>query len=779
MDKIKTVKNIAIIVRALNNGGAERVAGLVSKELSKQHNVYLFLLDTENIVYEYGGEIVDIGGSDPFYEYDIRVNKRKYHIDCAISFLEKMNFANIRTRGEERVIISERSVQSLVEPAYTAENLQIQRYYDYADAIVACAEGVKFDLIYNSHVHGDIRTIYNFIDQENIKTKAQKNIPNEIKDFLNGAEYFVNVGRLHTEKNQKKLILQFSYFHDINSAVKMLILGSGKLEEELISYITELGLEQSVKIIPYTTNPFAYMARAKALILSSRYEGLPNVILEAMTLECPVIAVDCLSGPRELLMEEVDYARTLEPVEIGKRGILVCNDRTEDDGRTRYLAEAMELMCTLEKMTGTFRKNEREYMEQYSNRKILEQWFAVVNEEERKEETDLLGKEENVLETANHIVIYGAGYVGKSVYLRLSRKYKIDGFVVTNRKENERECLGAKIQEIGELKYDKENTAVVIGVGYESQNAVVDKLQEYGYEKIVFPYIEPLSHTYYTNCQNLDIKSEVQDFYRLRMGEDIDLDHPKTFNQKLQWLKLYDNLPLKTTLADKYSVRRYVAEKIGEEYLVPLLGVWDSFDQIDFSQLPDRFVLKCTHGSNMNIVVRDKSKLDYAMAKRKFDKWMQINYAYTRFEMNYEKIKPRILAEEMLEADEETGDIPDYKLMCFHGKVKCSFICSERFSKDGLKVTFYDSDWSVMPFERHYPRSQYPISKPKNYDKMVELAEKLADDLIFVRVDFYEVQGKIYFGELTFYPGSGVEEFSPAEWDGILGEWIHIPPDDN
>lgn len=768
------MKNIAIMVHSLNGGGAERIAGLLSKELTKYYHVYLFLFNTENIIYEYGGTIVDIGRSGPFYEYDISIYKKKYHIDYAISFLETMNFANIRTKGSECVLISERSVQSLAVPKHTSETLKIQKYYDDADAIIACSDGVKFDLIENYHVNNKITTIYNFIDKDHIIQSSCGNLPEEVTNFLGGAEFFINVGRLHPQKNQRRLILQFSYFHRVNPAVKLLIVGSGVLESELSAYIRELALDDCVRIIPYTANPFIYMAKAKALILASHYEGLPNVILEAMVLQCPLIAVDCLSGPRELLMDEADYKKPLALLQICKRGILVCNHETEDDGTTRYMARAMELIGSSAAMAEEIRRNEHKFMEEYTNARILDQWLEVIKECKSKRGNDFYAEEENKLKNARHIVIYGAGLAGKSMFLRLSNCYTIDSFVVSKRKEEEKQRFGIPVKEITELDSPPDETAVIIGVADEFQDDVINTLWEYGYTQMVFPFIEPLSYTFYANNKNYDAKAELQDLYRLRIGEDIDIDHPQTFNQKLQWMKLYDNDPIKTLLADKYAVRAYVSQKIGEQYLVPLLGVWDSFDEIDFDRLPDHFVLKCTHGSGMNMIVNDKSQMDYRRAKQKFDHWMQVNYAHSGFEMNYANIVPRIIAEEMLEIEEDSGDIPDYKLMCFHGKVKCSFVCSERYSPEGLKVTFYDTDWNMMPFERHYPRSQYPISKPKNYNEMVRLAEILAGDLTFVRVDFYEVNGEIYFGELTFYPGSGVEEFTPSEWDKVLGDWINL-----
>ncbi len=482
-------KNIAIIISSLNGGGAERIAGLLSKELVKYFNVYLFLLNIENIMYEYGGQIVDIGCSGPFYEYEIAANKKKYHIDYAISFLEMLNFANIRTKGTESVLVSERCVQSQIVPPFSGETLQIERYYAYADKIIACSEGVKFDLEHNYNINGNITTIYNFIDKENVILKAREKFPAEAEAFLDGAEYFLNVGRLHPQKNQKRLILQFFYFHMKYPSVKLIILGSGKLETALKSYISELGMDSFVKIVSYTKNPFKYMVRAKALILSSHYEGLPNAVLEAMTLGCPVIAVDCLAGPRELLKGEVDYEKTLRKLEVCSRGILVCDDKSEDDGTTRYMMAAMEMLYSSEHLVSTFRRNELKYMEQYTNQEILNAWLRVINECEQKKMQSVLAKEEIILETAKYIVIYGAGLVGKGVYRSLSKYYKIDCFVVSRRME-EQECMGVPVKEIVELQYPLEDTAVIIGVGYESQTDVINTLQKFGYDKIVFPYID-------------------------------------------------------------------------------------------------------------------------------------------------------------------------------------------------------------------------------------------------------------------------------------------------
>ncbi len=248
--------------------------------------------------------------------------------------------------------------------------------------------------------------------------------------------------------------------------------------------------------------------------------------------------------------------------------------------------------------------------------------------------------------------------------------------------------------------------------------------------------------------------------------------NPQTFNEKLQWLKLHDHNPLYTTLVDKYAVKKWVADKIGEQYVIPTIAVWEKAEDIDFDKLPNQFVLKVNHDSGGLVICKDKAQLDRQAAIAKLSRALENNgYWYGR-EWPYKNVKPRIIAEKYMEDDNQA--LNDYKFMVFNGKVKCSFTCTERFSKDGLKVTFYDANWDIMPFERHYPRSKTPITKPLNYDEMVELAEKLSKDIPFVRVDFYSIKGKIYFGEMTFYPGSGLEEFTPQEWDKKLGDWLEL-----
>ena len=262
--------------------------------------------------------------------------------------------------------------------------------------------------------------------------------------------------------------------------------------------------------------------------------------------------------------------------------------------------------------------------------------------------------------------------------------------------------------------------------------------------------------------------------YRLIMKKKLDLEKPQTYNEKLQWLKLNDRKNGYTKMVDKYEAKKYVASVIGEQYIIPTLGVWEKFKDINFEILPKQFVLKPTHTSGDVFICKDKNNIDYKKLKKKVNKWLKRKYYFLHREWPYKNVKPRIIAETYIENKEEIG-LKDYKFMCFNGKVKCSFVCTNRNSKQGLSVDFFDLNWKKMPFTRHYPNSGEHINKPINYNQMLQLAEKLAKNIPFVRVDFYEVNRKIYFGEVTFYPGAGFEEFSPEKYDRVLGEWLDLP----
>lgn len=263
--------------------------------------------------------------------------------------------------------------------------------------------------------------------------------------------------------------------------------------------------------------------------------------------------------------------------------------------------------------------------------------------------------------------------------------------------------------------------------------------------------------------------------YKLRFGKKLNLDNPKSFNEKLQWLKINDRKALYTLLVDKFEVKKIVSEIIGESHIIPTIGCWNKFEDIDFDKLPDSFVLKCTHDSGGVYIVKNKKNLDMDKIKQKMKSSLKRNYFYSSREWPYKNVKPRIIAEEFIQnKTTDLDDIADYKFMCFNGKVKLIFTCTERNTKSGLKVTFFDLNWNIMPFERHYPKSKIKIQKPIHLTEMIKFAEMLSKDIPFVRIDFYEVENKVYFGEYTFYPGGGFEEFTPEKYDYEIGNLIDI-----
>ena len=261
--------------------------------------------------------------------------------------------------------------------------------------------------------------------------------------------------------------------------------------------------------------------------------------------------------------------------------------------------------------------------------------------------------------------------------------------------------------------------------------------------------------------------------YRGAFGKKLDLDNPQTFNEKLQWLKLNNRKQIYSTMVDKYEVKKYVADIIGEEYIIPTYGVWDSFDKIEFETLPNQFVLKCTHDSGGIYICKDKSKLDLIAAKKKIEKCLKRSFYYVGREWPYKNIKPRIIAEQYME-DELSAELSDYKLMCFNGRLRFTLVCQDRYSDEGLHESFFDNDWRLMPFMRHKPLCKGQIKRPFHFEQMKEFAEKLSADVPFLRVDFYEINGRLYFGELTLYPGNGFEEFIPESYDAIIGSWLEL-----
>lgn len=276
------------------------------------------------------------------------------------------------------------------------------------------------------------------------------------------------------------------------------------------------------------------------------------------------------------------------------------------------------------------------------------------------------------------------------------------------------------------------------------------------------------------NLLKIKDKSYLKIIYRLKFNKKLNLENPQTFNEKLQWLKLNDRKQEYITMVDKHLCKEYVSNIIGEEYIIPTLGVYKSFSEINFNELPDQFVIKCTHDSGGNVICDDKSKLDIEEARKKITKCLKTNYYYAGREWPYKNVEPKIIIEKYM-IDDKINELRDYKFFCFNGEVQVFKIDFDRFIKHG--ANYYNKKGEILPFEETaYPSNRNKnIIFPKNLNKMIELAEKLSKNIPFIRVDFYEINNQVYFGELTFYPTSGFGEINPIEWDYKLGEYLELP----
>lgn len=262
----------------------------------------------------------------------------------------------------------------------------------------------------------------------------------------------------------------------------------------------------------------------------------------------------------------------------------------------------------------------------------------------------------------------------------------------------------------------------------------------------------------------------VKRFYYNAFGETLDLSNPITFNQKLNYLKLNYKNPIATKCADKYEVRDYLKSR-GYEYLLnDLIDVYEDVSEIDISKLPNKFVLKGTHGSGWNLIVKDKNKINWMPWKLIMKSWLKQNFYYYGREYVYKDMKPRIICEKYLE--DSNNELLDYKIYCFNGVPKFIQIDVDRFTNH--TANYYDTSWNEMNFQYDDEHSGRVIEKPKNLDKMLEISKELSEEFEHVRVDFYEVDGKLYFGELTFFTASGAGKFNPPEYDEIMGNWLRL-----
>lgn len=263
--------------------------------------------------------------------------------------------------------------------------------------------------------------------------------------------------------------------------------------------------------------------------------------------------------------------------------------------------------------------------------------------------------------------------------------------------------------------------------------------------------------------------------FRLKMGYTLNLKKPQTFNEKLQWLKLYNRKPEYTQMVDKSGAKTIAENILGKGYVIPTLGVWDKFEDIDFNSLPDRFVLKTTNGGGGGgvIICRDKSKLNLVSAAEQLKSSLKASIYRNLKEWPYKNVKPRVLAEKFMV--DESGELRDYKFYCFNGEPKVFLVASERFSGHRTYFDYFDMEGNHLPFTQGGMNNPVTPELPSTFEEMKQVATKLSHGLPHVRIDLYSVDEKVYFGEFTFFDSSGFEKFTPREWDNIFGGWIILP----
>jgi len=277
----------------------------------------------------------------------------------------------------------------------------------------------------------------------------------------------------------------------------------------------------------------------------------------------------------------------------------------------------------------------------------------------------------------------------------------------------------------------------------------------------------------YASLNKKEMKVILSKMYKKNIGRELDWNNLNTYTEKMQWAKLYDNRPIKTKLSDKYRVREWIKNKIGSEYLIPLIGSWDSPEDIDFRKLPNRFVLKTNHASGTVLVSKDKKELDIGSTKELLKKWLKKEQAFSYgFQLQYKNIEPLIIAEKYIE--DKNGFLNDYRFLCFNGKPYYCLV--DDGTHEGHSRNVYDLNWNLQEWNQgNFKNTADPIDKPANFDKMVQIARKLSENFLHVRVDLYNVDGEIYFGEMTFTNASGFQIIKPYEYDLMLGNLWELP----
>lgn len=382
------------------------------------------------------------------------------------------------------------------------------------------------------------------------------------------------------------------------------------------------------------------------------------------------------------------------------------------------------------------------------------------------------------------ICLFGAGYIGKTQGYETIKAFglNVDFYCDNNIMPGTIVRDGIEVRDIQYLYRNKERIWVFITVSKRYQEQIAGQLEEHGihnFEVIDWAFIshaldaidasddEMLKHRSHAIYDDLEY---LEKFCEHMMGYKLNISNPTTYNEKLQWLKLYNRRPEYTGMVDKYEAKQFIEKRIGSGYTVPTLGVWDSFEEIEFDKLPRQFVLKCTHDSGSIVFVEDKENFDKEETKNILTERLGRNFFWIGREWPYKNVKPRIIAETML----PEKNLNDYKFFCFDGRVKMIQVDFDRFINH--RRNFYNREWKYEPFMSFYPSEpERVIDRPRCLDEMIEIAEKLSCAIPHLRVDFYIINDRPIVGELTFFHENGLGKFTPAEWDEIFGGWISLP----
>ena len=366
-------------------------------------------------------------------------------------------------------------------------------------------------------------------------------------------------------------------------------------------------------------------------------------------------------------------------------------------------------------------------------------------------------------------LLFGAGNVSRQFFIQFRLLgIAIDGVVVSDVKKNPSTLLEMKVHSIFDYIDFQKEVEIFLCVSDIYKHEIKKLLRDNGFFNIWEPVLLPMEYKYFLNVSKEEF---LKAWFFWRTNKTLNLEEPSTYNEKIQSFKLYGVTPLVERLCDKLAVRSWVKDSIGENYLTKIYGIWGSFDEIDFDSLPNKFVLKCNHGSGFNYIVHDKLKLDVLEARQLIDKWMDTDFSdVVGLEMQYKRIVPMIYAEEYLE--NENDDLYDYKFWCFGGKVRFVMFLSERHQE--LKMNNFTTEWEPLPFTYDYDNKDWDaIKRPVNLDEMLAVAEKLSANFPHVRVDLYQLDdGRIYFSEMTFTSNSGVCKWSDELIDQQLGDLI-------